>query len=198
MRIQLQTLPTNNKLPARQCLIFVSKHAGTPRMCSFHSNLDFCLCFLTFSPLVLKPNLGRRQESVEMYIKVTSFLDLPSSCETFHTLSLRLLLTTCPCCRAFAISTLSYKIYPLLCVDHIHSGENSGLRFGVELPFSSLVLVLHFPGRHVSKLRLSYDFVASLTRIIALGLRPSETKTTRRHIKPHSAPMANWRANMVV
>ena len=46
----------------------------------------------------------------------------------------------------------------------------------MELPFSVLVLALHFQVKQVSKLRLTYDFVASLAQIVAPGGHSSETQ----------------------
>ena len=78
----------------------------------------------------------------------------------------------------------------IICITIGIRGEEVGWNY----LFSWLVLALHLPEKHVSKLCLTYDFVASLAQMVAPGVCPYETQTF--HIKLHSAPTASWRANM--
>ena len=68
-----------------------------------------------------------------------------------------------------------------LTIDHIHAGKIQCEALGWNYPFSALVLALHFQIIHVSKLRLTYDFVASLAQAAAPGVHSSETQRIPSH-----------------
>ena len=154
-------------------------------------NLDFRLCFLTFLPsscLEICPIEKAKQRRVRHQDYQLSWLSM-FLCD-FSQACFGLLNTTHPCCKSFAICIRSCKIWLLIIslLARFRVKFWGGTTLFCARPLSA------FPSKHVSKLCLTYYFVASLAQIIAPGVHSSETQIIS-HIQLLSPPTVNWRAN---